>query len=212
MPKVGLTLREEIARRLRADVVDGSLRPGAIIRDQELALRYATSTSPVREAIMQLTAERLIETPSHRVKRVAPLDRQTSKDLFEVIRVLSLHCYEVGIPRLDAAALRALRSNATAQRAALTANDHKRLARLLWDFHTPVYEAAGNREMSRVIADSFPWMHRLSTLMPLGAETKVERERTLLAAFERRDADKAMKIFRLWADEFDVNLDRLPNF
>jgi len=205
------TLRDAVADRLREDIITGALRPGELIRDQEIAQRYSASTSPVREAIVQLAAERLIEAPTNRVKRVAPLDRKTSQDLFDVILLLSLRGYELGVPLLSDAAIETLRANVEAQGAALAAGEQRRVVKLLWAFHDPVYIAAGNAQLHRIISDSYPWMQRLATLLPMGLPRKVDRALALLEPIERRDAAGATAVMRDWSKEFQTLIDRLPD-
>jgi DNA-binding GntR family transcriptional regulator len=54
------TIREQIADRIRADVISGRLAEGTSLREQALAKQYGVSRAPVRDALLQLTQEGLL--------------------------------------------------------------------------------------------------------------------------------------------------------
>lgn len=55
------SLREQIADRLRADLLSGHIPEGESLTEQELSERFAVSRTPIREALQQLTYEGLLE-------------------------------------------------------------------------------------------------------------------------------------------------------
>jgi len=55
--KLVRSLREQVADRLRQDVLAGELLPGAHLRETELAGRFGVSRGPVRDALLQLAQE-----------------------------------------------------------------------------------------------------------------------------------------------------------
>ncbi len=59
-----------IARKIADDIVAGRLRPGHDLNSVELARRFDTSRTPVREALLLLEKEGLVEIESHRRPRV----------------------------------------------------------------------------------------------------------------------------------------------
>ena len=54
------TIREQIADRIRADVLAGRLSEGTSLREQALAEQYGVSRAPIRDALLQLTQEGLL--------------------------------------------------------------------------------------------------------------------------------------------------------
>jgi DNA-binding GntR family transcriptional regulator len=54
------TIREQIADRIRADVLSGRLVEGTSLREQSLAKQYGVSRAPIRDALLQLTQEGLL--------------------------------------------------------------------------------------------------------------------------------------------------------
>jgi DNA-binding GntR family transcriptional regulator len=69
-PRWPLSLVGNIAREIAEDIVAGRLRPGHDLNSVELARRFDTSRTPVREALLLLEKEGLVEIASHRRPRV----------------------------------------------------------------------------------------------------------------------------------------------
>jgi GntR family carbon starvation induced transcriptional regulator len=63
-----------VYRRLRADILDGSLAPGMRLKVQHLAGVYGAGPAPLREALAQLAAEGLARRIEQRGFRVADAD------------------------------------------------------------------------------------------------------------------------------------------
>ena len=57
-----MLLRDNVYENLRADILSCRLAPGDDMREQELAERYAVSRQPVREALLRLEHEGLLES------------------------------------------------------------------------------------------------------------------------------------------------------
>jgi DNA-binding GntR family transcriptional regulator len=75
-------LSDEVAARLRAEVMTGALRPDTFIRLDETAARLGVSITPVREALRTLRGEGMVELEPHRGHRVVPLTRGDIADIF----------------------------------------------------------------------------------------------------------------------------------
>ena len=67
----------QIYQALRREVLDMSLAPGVPLDEKTIAARYAVSRSPVREAIIRLSADGLVRIPCR--TRAPSSRRSTSK-------------------------------------------------------------------------------------------------------------------------------------
>ena len=73
----------------------------------------------MREALSRLEQDGLVETAPQRFTRVAPLDRRAARDAFPIVAALHALAAELGVPRLTAADLEAMRdANAALRRGA----------------------------------------------------------------------------------------------
>jgi DNA-binding GntR family transcriptional regulator len=71
-----------IADRLRADILDGKLKPGEWLRQERLAQEVGASQMPVREALKRLAAEGLVEHVPYRGARVVQFTVEDVEDLY----------------------------------------------------------------------------------------------------------------------------------
>lgn len=75
-------LSDEVAGRLRSEIMTGALRAQTFIRLDETAARLGVSITPVREALRTLRGEGMVELEPHRGYRVVPLSRTDIEDIF----------------------------------------------------------------------------------------------------------------------------------
>lgn len=81
------SLREKVTRALEAAVVAGELEPGVIYSAPALAERFGVSATPVREAMLDLVGEGMVEPVRNRGFRVVAVS-ETDLDQISQIRLL----------------------------------------------------------------------------------------------------------------------------
>ena len=83
-PGDGAALVDDLARRIRDEILSGAIPLGRPLRQAELAERFGISRTPVREALRQLQTSGLIEIHAHRgavVRVPVPWEvRETAND------------------------------------------------------------------------------------------------------------------------------------
>ena len=77
------TLRQQIADALRDEVLAGRLRPGRAFTVKEIADQYGVSATPVREALVDLSAQGILEADQHRGFRVPEYSLADYRDMIE---------------------------------------------------------------------------------------------------------------------------------
>ncbi|MDB6061986.1 MAG: GntR family transcriptional regulator [Verrucomicrobiaceae bacterium] len=192
------TLREAATDELRRAIVSGRLAPGALLKDTELAIQLGLSATPVREALMQLVAEGLVAIEPNKSRHVAAIDIGATVQLLQVQEALWSLGYSWGIPKIDAAAVAALRSINAALEAALAAGDLLSAVSAALSFHRAVMEASGNLELVRVSTDRLALIQRFVLLAaPWITSTKgLNDHKAIVAAIERGDHAGAIAIFK----------------
>ena len=79
--RLNRVIPEELAEILQAEIIHGRLTPESRLTEEEIALRYGVSRSPVREALRNLEADGLVVRAARRGIWVAPL---SLRDLDEI--------------------------------------------------------------------------------------------------------------------------------
>jgi DNA-binding GntR family transcriptional regulator len=83
-----ITLSEKAFRILRQQILNGDIPPGEKLRVEALQREHALSSSPLREAINRLIAERLVIADNHRGFRAAPMSAADLNDITSLRLVL----------------------------------------------------------------------------------------------------------------------------
>ena len=78
----------EVYQRLREDILDLSLQPGTALDEARLSIRFGLSRSPVREALIRLSAEGLVMTLPNHSTLVAPFDVQMLPKYLDALELL----------------------------------------------------------------------------------------------------------------------------
>lgn len=99
----GEVLTADIFRLLRADIINGSFQPGARLRFIELQARYGIGTSPLREALSRLAADRLVIQEVNRGFRVPPVSLEDFADIARLRAMLERTAIKESIARGDEA-------------------------------------------------------------------------------------------------------------
>ena len=79
-----------VYQSLRQAILNGELEPGRRLVIDDIAAALAVSAIPVREALNQLQSDRLIEMKAHVGAVVAPISKDSIRELFALLEALEL--------------------------------------------------------------------------------------------------------------------------
>src|SRR6516165_11700079 len=82
-------LREDVHAALRIRIVEGQLLPGSRLQDVQLAGELGVSRTPIREALLRLAGEGLVENDPNRGFFVAPLRREEIREIYPIVWALN---------------------------------------------------------------------------------------------------------------------------
>lgn len=85
---------------LRQAILDGTIEPGARLRQEDLAGVFEASRIPVREALRALELEGLVTSEPHRGFTVTTLDADQVEEIYDLRSVLEGHAVRLAIPLL----------------------------------------------------------------------------------------------------------------
>jgi GntR family transcriptional regulator, carbon starvation induced regulator len=101
LPGAPKTMGEDVLRRLHNDIVSGVFQPDEKLKPDELKDRYDTGVSPIREALLRLSAEGLVVAQGQRGFRVAPMSEEELQDIARIRTHLSCLALSWSIDRGD---------------------------------------------------------------------------------------------------------------
>ncbi|GLY24704.1 GntR family transcriptional regulator [Micromonospora sp. NBRC 101691] len=148
-------LSETVASLLRDRIMSGQLRPGERIRLEEVAQETGLSITPVREALLMLRAEDMVELQPRRGHVVAPLSRQDIMDMFGLQGDIAGELAARVAVSITPDQLDDLRQQHERLRRAAQARQISRVEQLEFEFHRTINRLADARKLS--------WMLRTAT-------------------------------------------------
>ncbi len=157
-------LRDDVHERLRDAIVDGTLPPGALLRDQELAEWLGVSRTPVREALLRLEQAHLVRTSPGRSTTVATLESRSVAEAQSVVAAMHALAMREGGPLLGAEDLAEMRSAASDFAQAVALGDVEAALSADDRLHGVPVRASGNRALAAVLEQYTPVVRRLERL------------------------------------------------
>jgi DNA-binding GntR family transcriptional regulator len=141
-------LRDEVYRQILAQLQRGILAPGSRVRDVSLAAQLGVSRTPVREALLRLAREGVLETTLGRGFRVRPLDSAELREVGTILGALEALALRLS-PMLDQA--RRERLEQLDRRLERTRGDVSTCLDLEDEWHRVLLEACPNRRLLELI-------------------------------------------------------------
>ena len=176
--------------QLRRWILTGRLKPGEKLDQAWLASHMRVSRTPLRQALLRLASERLIDAEPHRSAVVAPLSLVEIEDLYQSRRALESMLAEAGAGRLTDATIRQMKDVIDQQDRAVRAGDPDRFTGLDREFHFALYRAAGYArayDMIQELRDASERYVRFYAVYKDGAAESLGEHRRILQLCIDRD-------------------------
>ena len=164
-PAVGRSLlRDDVFRRLRDAIVDGTFRPGEQLKDGELAAWLGVSRTPVREALLRLGGSGLVVALPGRSTRVSTVDTPAVRDARDVIAAMHELAVRQTTGRLSDGDIDRMRAANHRFAEAVTAGDVGAALDADEEIHKIPVVALGNRALEAVLDQFDPLVRRAARL------------------------------------------------
>jgi len=152
---------EQAYRAIRQRILDNVYPAGYRALEREFAQEFALSRTPVREALLRLQAEGLLELIPRHGARVLPVSAGDMREIYEVLTALESAAAEIVTRRKPSAAeLRPLSSASRDMTNALKADDLEAWAQADEHFHRQLIELSGNTVLMQTVQQLWDRAHR----------------------------------------------------
>ena len=212
VPPPGL-IRDDVYDRIRAEILACVLKPGSLVQENDLALRYAVSKSPVRDAFLRLQEQGLVEVLPRKGYRIKPISVADAAEMYEMRAILERSCITRAIDHAADQTLQGLdrfrKSGKTPDLPSWIAYNRA--------FHVAVVDAAGNARLARAAREIIEEFDRLTYMSIARFDTSglaalVGEHVALIDALQARDKRAALATARSHVEDArDRLLDSLSN-
>jgi DNA-binding GntR family transcriptional regulator len=146
--RIGGTVRGRAAEELRNRILTGALTPGTRLDLDALCAEFGASRTPVREALLELSYEGLVEVAPRSGITVIGLSPRDVLDNFAILGTLAGKAAEWAAARISADELATITTLADDVHTAATADQ---LVAANWRFHRAVHRASGSPRIVALI-------------------------------------------------------------
>ena len=184
-------LAEDVAEHIRQEILAGRFRPGDRIDQDAIAVQLGVSRLPVREALISLGQEGLIESIPRRGAYVQRLEREDIADHYQLFGQVAGLAAARAVTRLDAAGLAQLIELHESMHAAADLETQQQLNH---EFHRRINVAAQSQRISgmlNLLSRSLPMPYVDFPEEWLREADKQHQE--VIDAFQRRDSAAAQR-------------------
>lgn len=192
-----LTKREFAAEAIRNAIQTGFYQPGEVVSQRRIAEDLNLSVTPIREAILQLSATRVVERHSHHSIRVKEVDGKHLSDIYHVRLMLELDAVRLAFANIRKPTIAELKTINNELKLLLQGGHLDQIHSLDHQFHYIVFKAAGNDALIssiEFVKSSFSFYALWSR--PGRLKQSIAEHAEFIAALESGDCDRGVKAHR----------------
>jgi DNA-binding GntR family transcriptional regulator len=186
-----------VADLLRERISAGEMEPGARIVELEIARELSVSRSPIREALLKLSEEGLVQILPYRGAVVATLRREQIRELLEFRLALERFALERLVARRDRTAIDMLKGHVVAIADALAARNFRGAVDADLQTHRAIVTLSGNHLLAQAydgLLNRIRMYIRITSAHYERVEDLADEHVALLDAVERGDTPLALSI------------------
>ena len=193
-------LRDDVYRRLRDAIVDGTFMPGEQLKDAELAAWLGVSRTPVREALLRLGASGLVVALPGRSTTVSAIDAQAVRNARDVIAAMHELAVREMAGRLREDEVDRMREANRRFADAIASGDVGAALDADEELHGIPVAALGNNALEAVLEQFDPLVRRAERLrFSRDGRSSVELHEQLIELLATGDAQRAASVeFDIW--------------
>jgi GntR family transcriptional regulator, rspAB operon transcriptional repressor len=192
----GATMASVVFRELRDEIVSMRRKPGEAIAEKQIAESYGVSRTPVREAVLRLADDGLVEVFPQSGTYVSRIPLYRLPEAIVIRKTLEEGTVRHAASRATAADIRALRANLELQERMRVSGDHEGFHQSDEAFHALLAEISGYPGFWTVIQQVKVQVDRCRrlTLPEPGRLLKVIAEHTaVVEAIAAHDSERAVR-------------------
>jgi DNA-binding GntR family transcriptional regulator len=205
--------QSEILHELRRCILDGEVPPGSPIPVDGVAAAFGVSRIPVREALMTLIGEGLVDHQARTGYRVAKMTMAEFGEIYLVREALETAALRVAVARAGAEDDEQARAAHVALEAAVLAGDSRAHHRESRRFHLALIRACRMRRLLHMLSTAWNMTEPLQPMSHLdGAERELlhDDHAGMLAAFTARDTETLIAVCAAHHKRLQTFVARLP--
>lgn len=202
------SLCDAVFKKLKKEILNGTLRPGERLQQTELAKRFGISRMPVRDALKKLESEGLVTVFPERGAEVSMLDLAGLQEACRIAEVLEVLAGGLAIRNVTEKDVEGLGRVIEEMERALSEGDLATWFELDLEFHRRTLAPCESPRLLKMITGLWYAMYHFRRgyyTLPGKAQKAGETHRRMLSAIAARDSEQFAQLIR------QHMLESLPN-
>jgi DNA-binding GntR family transcriptional regulator len=195
-------------------IVERRLMPGTKLAESQIGELFSVSRTVVRQALNQLSRDRLVTLEPARGAFVAQPGVEEAQQVFQARQLIEAGIARELCARITPPQIAELRTHLKRERDAVARTDVSGRTHLLADFHVVLARLLGNEVLAQVLADLLSRSSLIALMYQSShsAEHSQAEHVAIVDALERRDVRAAAKLMarHLHSVEHNLRLDPRP--
>lgn len=205
-----LSRTDEAYRVLKTEIMENRMPPGFQAVETELADLLGISRTPVREAIIRLCQEGLVEVRRRRGIRVLPISVEDMREIYDLLTMLEPECARrLAQTGLSPAQVDALEGTVNDMELAMASDLLDAWAQADDRFHRLHLDFLTNRRLAKMIGQLLDQAHRVR-MFTLHLRAKplksTSAHRDMVESLQGRDVENISRLYREHREEAAVEL------
>jgi len=191
------SLRARVFSALESDIINGEYKAGDSLSELSLSKKYNVSRTPVREALMQLELEGLVELTPNKGAVVVGISEKDVEDIYTIRMHIEGLAARLCADNITDSELRELEELTDLQEFYLSRGDFDSLRELDSRFHSIIFESCRSKPPRFMLSSFHSYTQRARTISVKAdgrAEKTVAEHRAILDALRKRDGALAEKL------------------
>ena len=197
--------KNEVYEEMRFQIISNIIQPGKILNEKDLMEQFGIGRTPLRDVLLKLEEEELINTLPRHGHMVMPVDVSEVRELVELRRELEGFAGSLAAERISPAQLEQMRTILQKAEHELPENHSMPNISEYFDtrFHHTLYEATQNRKLIKVLRRLHSVMFRIWYHIGLNAldySLLAQNLSSVLRALEQKDSQGARRAMERHVD------------
>ena len=185
-----------IVEALTRAIVEHRLLPGAKLAEQKLADHFGVSRTLVRQALFQLSQNRLIRMEPARGAFVAAPSVDEARQVFAVRRMLETQMTREFVRTVTPSKIKSLKAHIQQEREAVAKEDGSGRTELLGDFHVHMAELMVNQVLAQMLGELISRCALITLMYQSRSEAQhsTDEHEAIVAALAAKDVERAVQL------------------
>jgi DNA-binding GntR family transcriptional regulator len=183
-------LRYIAHQEIKNKIIYFDIKPGHKINESDISAILGISRTPIREALLLLESEKLVECRGKEGFFVRKLSPQNTDHYYKLRDLIEKFAAPLILKNITTPEIKALGANIKEAQKAIDQKNMKRIVFCETQFHQILYTSSRSEvviEILNLLSDKFHWMRSISLHAPDGAQNSLNGHIAILEALKRQD-------------------------